>query len=663
MKFQLLLLLSFYWFAADAQKKGQDKIDSMLLLLPTLKEDSNKVNLIMAVSGQFYYLAKMNDGISYTKEGLLLAEKINWKKGIAICYTMLGNLVGDTGNIIQARAYYEKSLKISREIDSKPDIINNLNNIGRGYQMQSDFSSSVNYFFDALKVAEEIKSYEKIALVSGSLTATYLMQQNYSKAEQYAKMNLENSEIAKTPYHAALALQHLGIIYCEKKDTPVAREYFNKAIKAYREKDVLEGQIECMSEISSLGSREEGLKKRLEIQELLDKQNALIPITIGNLGIIGITYYDLAKTKGGAEKNEYMLNAATYLKRAIHKAKEANYMDHVAEYSMRLSEVERVNGNFKEALDLNEEYHSINDSLYSQENKNKIAALESQKAVDLKDKEIQINKLVISNQQKTQWSLMAGLALLFIIGGLLYWQSRSRKKTNTTLMVLNNQLDEANKVKARFFSILSHDLRSPIVNLVHFLHLQKDEPDLLSEAQQVQHSQSISDSAENLLNTMEAMLLWSKEQMEDFRPNIRRIPVSDLFEFIEKHFAHTDNISFTFDNDASLQVATDENYLRTIMQNLTSNAIRALKNTPNASIVWKATRDADNIILTITDNGPGISAIQSKSLFDETVVSNEKHGLGLHLVRDLAKAIRFKIAVQSTPGMGTTFTLSASAAA
>ena len=50
-------------------------------------------------------------------------------------------------------------------------------------------------------------------------------------------------------------------------------------------------------------------------------------------------------------------------------------------------------------------------------------------------------------------------------------------------MVLNNQLDEANKVKAKFFGILSHDLRSPVANLIHFLHLQKNDPDLLGKEQ------------------------------------------------------------------------------------------------------------------------------------------------------------------------------------
>ncbi|MEP6726912.1 MAG: HAMP domain-containing sensor histidine kinase, partial [Bacteroidota bacterium] len=249
-----------------------------------------------------------------------------------------------------------------------------------------------------------------------------------------------------------------------------------------------------------------------------------------------------------------------------------------------------------------------------------------------------------------------------IIGGLLFWQSRSRKKTNTTLMVLNNQLDEANKVKARFFSILSHDLRSPIVNLVHFLHLQKNSPDLLSEEQQTTHRQNISDSAEALLNNMEAMLLWSKEQMENFRPNIKSVAVADLFAYIQKFFGQTEKVNLRFTAAADIMVSTDENYLRTIMQNLTSNAIRALKNTPDAQIEWKVIKEGDKTILSITDNGPGIAAEQAKALFDDSVANNEKSGLGLHLIRDLAKAIHYKIAVQSEQGLGTTFTLSNMAA-
>ena len=145
--------------------------------------------------------------------------------------------------------------------------------------------------------------------------------------------------------------------------------------------------------------------------------------------------------------------------------------------------------------------------------------------------------------------------------------------------------------------------------------------------------------------------------MENFRPNIKTLPVSELFDYIQKFFGHTEKVTFTFNTPPGLVVTTDENYLRTIMQNLTSNAIRALKNTPNGSIEWKAKKEGDKTILSITDNGPGIAPEQAKVLFDDSVANNTKNGLGLHLIRDLAKAIQYKIAVRSEQGGGTTFTL------
>ena len=104
-------------------------------------------------------------------------------------------------------------------------------------------------------------------------------------------------------------------------------------------------------------------------------------------------------------------------------------------------------------------------------------------------------------------------------------------------------------------------------------------------------------------------------------------------------------------------VLTDENYLQVIMQNLTANALKALKSNPHGKIEWKALKDGGSTILSVTDNGPGISDEQIKVLYDESVSLNAKTGFGLHLIRDLAKAIRYRITIRSQPGTGTTFTL------
>jgi signal transduction histidine kinase len=253
--------------------------------------------------------------------------------------------------------------------------------------------------------------------------------------------------------------------------------------------------------------------------------------------------------------------------------------------------------------------------------------------------------------------LFIGLGLLVIIGGLLFWQNQTRKRTNITLLRLNSELDEANKIKAKFFAILSHDLRSPVANLISFLNLQKNAPDLLTPEIKERNQQKITTSAEGLLETMESMLLWSKGQMQNFKPQEKQIEVREVFEYLQKFFANTQNVSIIFENKNNLSVVTDEDYLKTIMQNLTNNAIKALKNTPNAQITWQARQEGEQIVLSIIDNGEGVSEQQLKTLYSDEAAIGSKTGLGLHLIRDLAKAIACKIAVKSTPNHGSEFQL------
>ncbi|MDJ1470788.1 sensor histidine kinase [Xanthocytophaga flava] len=212
-------------------------------------------------------------------------------------------------------------------------------------------------------------------------------------------------------------------------------------------------------------------------------------------------------------------------------------------------------------------------------------------------------------------------------------------------------------MKARFFAIISHDLRSPIASLINFLNLQQEAPDLLSPEQATQHQQKITESAETLLETMETLLLWSKEQMAIFKPNIQTTRIASLFDYIQKSFGDTLSVQVTFSNPENLTLLTDENYLQTIMYNLTSNAIKALKLTSNASLEWKAFQENNHTILSITDNGPGIQEAAIQILTQESPVFNTRQGLGLHLVRDLAKAIQCPLIVQTKPMVGTTIYL------
>jgi len=130
-----------------------------------------------------------------------------------------------------------------------------------------------------------------------------------------------------------------------------------------------------------------------------------------------------------------------------------------------------------------------------------------------------------------------------------------------------------------------------------------------------------------------------------------------LFADIKKYFSTVENLELVFENPNDLSLFTDENYLKTILRNITANAIKVLENTQNAKIIFKAFTENGQTLITVSDNGPGSTNEQFRALYDETEVVGIQTGLGLHLIRDLAKAINCKISVATNPGSGTVFTI------
>ena len=145
--------------------------------------------------------------------------------------------------------------------------------------------------------------------------------------------------------------------------------------------------------------------------------------------------------------------------------------------------------------------------------------------------------------------------------------------------------------------------------------------------------------------------------MENFKPQPKNFSVKQLFDDTKKVFSGYLRISFEYQNEQNIEVFTDENYLKTIIRNLTSNAINAFTTTENPKIIWKAWQEDNKTFFSIQDNGPGASQEQLKALFEDTEISSAKSGLGLYLIRDMAKAIDCEITVNSVIGEGTTFTM------
>jgi signal transduction histidine kinase len=389
---------------------------------------------------------------------------------------------------------------------------------------------------------------------------------------------------------------------------------------------------------------------------------------IKNFGLIGDVFLEKAKSVTIQTKKNILLKKALYnFTESVNLSKKLGEIYEAATNYKQIAEIQKLQGNYKDALNSYELSVVYKDSIFNSENKESIKNLEDKRAIELRDKEIQIYKLSIQVKERQKWFLITGLALLGIIGGLFSYQSRNRKRNNLKLQLLNSELDQANKAKAQFFSILSHDLRGPVSNLVLFLHLQKESPEMLTEESIRRMQEKTINGAENLLTSMEDILQWSKSQMGIFKPQHKNVVLNSLFEDIKTHFLSEEKVKIIFLNPDNLIINTDENYLKTIIRNLTGNAIKASDyialqqatpaNDYKPAIIWKAWQENNQTFLSITDNSQGAVLENFKALYSDKEVVGINSGLGLHLIRDLAKAIDCEVSVDSKVGVGTTILL------
>lgn len=658
MKQLILFILLMGMITANAQKQGQNLIDSLLLVLPAMKEDSIKVKALNSLSYE-YSRIDVDEGIKYGTAAFELAGKLKWKKGMASAHRLIGINYLNVSVLDTALENLEKALAIFSEIKDKEGAAKVYGNMGNIYSMQGDKPKALEFHLKALGLNEDLKDERTIAANLSNISVIYFDIGRVKEAIELQQRAVALNKKYNNKTYLAINYHELGRYYEFLKEYDTAFDYSKKAFDVSKEIGDKTGMalgLDGMGYVQDYKKNyTEALnlyKTALEIRTALDDKLGVS----GSLGTIAMCYLSMGR-ENIADRDALLDSAVLYAEKALAIAKEIGSLDWLKINYNTLSEAQELQGKYQASLNSYRLSVKYQDSLFNADKRESIKNLEDKRAIELRDKQLKINELEIDNRKKLQWLFIAGLGFLMLVGALLLWQNYNRKKINKKLHSLNNELLQANQTRARFFGILNHDLRGPVSNLIQFLSLQKNAPDLLDETTKNRMEQQTMTGAKNLLQSMEDLLLWSKGQMQHFKPVIKSIPVETLFDNISKHFYNTENVKFVFENNQQIVLNTDEHYLLTIMRNLTGNAIKILQNKEDATIIWKAENKDGKNILSVADNGSGIPENHLKALYDDTEVIGIKSGLGLHLIRDLAKAIDCKLEVKSEEGKGALFML------
>lgn len=652
----LLLACSCFGYSQEENPT----VDSLKAVLARQKESIEKCRTLNELSDTFYRLDP-DQGVKYADQALKLSTKLGYEEGIAFAKLHKGENLWLLGENDKALRLYSEARALFEKGNDNCSVGLTLLNTGTVYGRNGKFPEGLEAFLSAIRMLEKCKDSDSAAYLAScyqNIGNIYNATEQYQKALTYYDLAIKLYGKVGDEVSIAMNMGSKGMILNKLERNKEGLATFKEAEKKLV---ALQEEVPLAYVRSWMGTVYIDLQQYDE--SIRTSENAYATISkIGDEDLMASTIQNIGTAylqKGIRSNNpKDLAQAKENLEKALEMHLSQGNHERITQDYLHLSTYYRHVNDFENSLSAHMEAAVYNDSMVNFKNKQSLQNLEDERTIELRDKQLQLNNVQLEAREKQKWYFISGILLLLVIAGLVFIQSQNRKNNNRKLQLLNAELDQANQTKARFFSILNHDLRSPVSNLIHFLHLQKESPELLdAESKNRMENKTIA-SAENLLGSMEDILLWSKGQMENFKPEFRIVTVEALFEGIKRHFSTHDNTIILFRNPENISFSTDPNYLETIMRNLTGNALKALESTPNAAITWMAFSDNGKYYLSVSDNGNGGTAEQFKALYDDTEVVGIKTGLGLHLIRDLAKAIHCKIEVDTRPGEGTTFKLS-----
>jgi signal transduction histidine kinase len=239
-----------------------------------------------------------------------------------------------------------------------------------------------------------------------------------------------------------------------------------------------------------------------------------------------------------------------------------------------------------------------------------------------------------------------------------------RKLAEEKLAKYHQQLKELNATKDKLFSVIGHDLRTPFCTILGFSELLFENIRKVEIDTSLEYIEHINSTAKHTLVQLDNLLAWAKTQTGHtyFRPqNVNLFnALQEIVDFCNST-ALIKNINLKFSLGTNIVVFADENMLKTILQNLISNAIKYSH--LGGKVFIQSNSKPGKIKISVSDNGVGMDQETCNKLFriDTTVTTsgtaNERgSGFGLILCKEFVEMNGGKIWVKSKLGKGSKFT-------
>ncbi len=598
-------------------------------------------------------------------------------------------------------------------------------NLASLFRMRMEEDSTLYYFSMARILFAEAGDSAGIAHTDYSLASNYYRQNNYHIALDYALRAYEYRHSRLDTFDLIYVHNLLGSIYNNLKDNERTLHHYEKSLYliGYHPNHPVRSSV--YNNLSSfmawrIGDFEEALRYSQSAIDLARKNENLgnLYVYYNNHGKIlssmgnyqqALDYHQKAKeyypediideiaagvltSRGDA----YMglgnhIEARRLFQEAIQLATKGKASVRKKEAYHSLFKLDSIEGNYLQALEHLQKVHSIHNEIWEEERTNRISELKiihETSRIEAENKMLiesnLLKEAVIENQRRF---LLASTVAIFLIVLLLFtilWSRRNLKKKNDQLEAMHQQLienqlriteqnqeldkqkhdlEELNRTKDKFFSIVAHDLRGPFTALMGYLNILQEDFHTMSEDEKKEMLHSLNKTSNNAYNFTVNLLEWANLQRNRIQVVPRTFSLDRQVEVVisSLDFSIRKKNLDVINKVPSMEIRTDINIINSILTNLINNAV---KFTPQGGRIVIEAKKAGNefIEVCVADNGIGIEPDKQAALFDlgsnyrqEGTDGEPGTGIGLLTTKEFVSLLDGRIEVTSEKNKGSRF--------
>ena len=358
---------------------SQHKLDSLKTILKNEVLDATAKTDVLNEIGYRYWIVDSKASLKYGKQGLKLADSLNYLSGQAKANRVLGVAFWSQGNHLDAIKHLNNALKQYKSLLNDEGVANTTLNLAMVYAAIQEDEKALGMYEVAINKFTALNLEGRIATTYAKIGSLYIKQNRLSEAKEYLTNALIMHTEANFAYGIAEAHNRLGVLYVKQNEKEQAYYHIEKSLAYGRKVNDADGMTSNL-------------------------------IQFGKLLMLDENY----------------TAAEQHLVLAIKRAKENNLKRYELEAYEGLKSLKRLAGEPEEALMFYDKYVTLKDSIFNSDNSMKIAALEFNNELVAKEKALELLAEKERSNNFIKWSLIIGLVVLMFITIIYFINSKKR---------------------------------------------------------------------------------------------------------------------------------------------------------------------------------------------------------------------------------------------